>query len=48
MILGIFIETDAIDYSKPANRLYLESINATSINFTLDVDLRLCEVGEQF
>lgn len=46
IILELFIETDAIDYSKPANEEYLAKINSTSINFELDIELRNCEIGE--
>ena len=41
-------ETDAIDNSKPANKQYLEEIGLSSIGFPLLVELRDCEIGEQF
>jgi hypothetical protein len=50
MIIGLTIETDAIDMTKPANKEYLKSLssNSTSIEFPLFIKLRECNIGEQF
>ncbi len=43
-------ETNGIDGSKPSNIAYMQSINSTSAvaDFQVSVQLRECEVGEQF
>ena len=46
--IGIVFETNAIDNSKPANKKYFESIGLSGVGFPLTIELRNCEIGEQF
>ena len=49
---SVKLQTNAIDATLPANKDYLNYLNsidkgtATTIDFSLDIHLRECEVGE--
>eukprot|EP00347_Sterkiella_histriomuscorum_P006984 403350694 len=45
---SIILQTDAIDQTKQSNIDYMNSINQTSLNFNIQINLRECLLGEQF
>eukprot|EP00347_Sterkiella_histriomuscorum_P007237 403349735 len=45
---GLLFQTDGIDITKKSNQQYLNNIAAQDIEFRVDVQLRDCEIGEQF
>ena len=44
----IKIESDSIDTSIPSNKAYMESNDLSQIDFPIQIDLRECNIGEEF
>eukprot|EP00347_Sterkiella_histriomuscorum_P008702 403344080 len=45
---GLVFTTDGIDVKKKSNNEYLDSLKQSDIDFKMDVQLRDCDIGEQF
>ena len=44
----LLFSTDGIDMTKKSNQIYLANISASTIDFNLNVELRECDIGEEF
>eukprot|EP00347_Sterkiella_histriomuscorum_P024148 403332142 len=45
---GLVFITDGIDIKKKSNKEYMSALSSSDISFQLQVELRDCEIGEQF